>query len=208
MSTALPACPSCQFEDVVKNGRTRHNKQNYKCRGCGRQFIENPQWRMISEETKGIIDRLLLEKLPLAGIARALQISELWLQQYVNQKYQQMKQEVIVRPKPKSRLRVQMDELWSFVDHKREKQWVWLAMDAQTREIVGVHIGDRSASSAQALWQSMPPYRQCALPCTDFWSAYEQVKPVQPTSSSRQRNWENELPNRDSTVPSDNEYLD
>ena len=148
MSTALPACPSCQFEDVVKNGRTRHNKQNYKCRDCGQQFIENPQWRMISEETKGIIDRLLLEKLPLAGIARALQISELWLQQYVNQKYKQMKQEVIVRPKPKSRLRVQMDELWSFVDHKREKQWVWLAMDTQTREIVGVHIGDRSASSA------------------------------------------------------------
>jgi hypothetical protein len=27
---------------------------------------------MISEETKGIIDRLLLEKLSLAGIARAL----------------------------------------------------------------------------------------------------------------------------------------
>ena len=63
MSTALPACPSCQSEDIVKNGRTRHDKQNYKCRHCGRQFVENPQWRMISEETKGIIDRLLLEKL-------------------------------------------------------------------------------------------------------------------------------------------------
>ena len=62
------------------------------------------------------------------------------------------------------RLRVQMDELWSFVNHKGEKQWVWLALDAQTREIVGVHIGDRSATSAQALWQSMPPiYRQCAV---------------------------------------------
>ncbi|MBD1835661.1 IS1 family transposase [Cyanobacteria bacterium FACHB-472] len=38
MSTALPACPSCQSEDVVKNGRTRHDKQNYKCCDCGRQF--------------------------------------------------------------------------------------------------------------------------------------------------------------------------
>ncbi len=97
MPIALPPCPSCQSEDVVKNGRTRHQKQNYKCRDCGRQFVENPQWRMISEETKGIIDRLLLEKLPLAGIARALQISELWLQQYVNQKYQSVEQEVQVR---------------------------------------------------------------------------------------------------------------
>ncbi|NHC37348.1 IS1/IS1595 family N-terminal zinc-binding domain-containing protein [Scytonema millei] len=97
MFTALPACPSCQSEDVVKNDRTRHQKQNYKRRDCGRQFVKNPQWRMISEETKGIIDRLLLEKLSLAGIAPALQISELWVQQYVNQKYQQVTQKVQVR---------------------------------------------------------------------------------------------------------------
>ncbi len=119
MSNALPPCPSCQSGDVVKNGRTRHDKQNYKCRDCGRQFVENPQWRIISEETKGIIDRLLLEKLPLAGIARALQISKLWVQQYVNQKYSQCATEVQVRPKPKRRLTVQIDELWSFVD------WHW-----------------------------------------------------------------------------------
>lgn len=77
MPIALPICPSCQSEDVMRNGRTRHQKQNYKCRDCGRQFIEDPQWRRISQETKGIIDRLLLEKVPLAGIARALQISQL-----------------------------------------------------------------------------------------------------------------------------------
>ena len=150
MSTAVPMCPNCQSEAVIKNGRTRHQKQNYKCRDCGRQFVEDPQWRMISEETKGIIDRLLLEKLSLAGIARALEISELWVQQYVNAKYQQVEQEVQVRPKPKRRLTVQMDELWSFVGNKGNKQWVWLALDAQTREIVGVHIGNRSAGSAQA----------------------------------------------------------
>ena len=36
------------------------------------------------------------------------------------------------------------------VDNKGNQQWVWLALDAQTREIVGVHIGDRSAVSAFA----------------------------------------------------------
>jgi IS1 family transposase len=51
-------------------------------------------------------------------------------------------------------------------------------MDADTREIVGVYIGDRSAASAQALWQSMPPvYRQCAVIYSDFWSAYGMVLP-------------------------------
>ena len=64
------------------------------------------------------------------------------------------------------------------VDNKGNQQWVWLALDAQTREIVGVHIGDRSAVSALALWNSMPPvYRQCAVIYTDHWSAYDSVLP-------------------------------
>ena len=45
-----------------------------------------------------------------------------------------------------------MDELWSFVDDKNNQQWVWLALDVQTREIVGVQIGDRTKLSAKALW--------------------------------------------------------
>jgi insertion element IS1 protein InsB len=63
---------------------------------------------------------------------------------------------------------VQMDELWSFVDDKGHKQGVWLALDVETREIVGGHIGDRAKESALALWQSMPGvYRQCARLYTD-----------------------------------------
>jgi insertion element IS1 protein InsB len=43
-----------------------------------------------------MVDRLLLEKLPLAGIARAVQVSETWLQEYVNAKYQQVEKRVNV----------------------------------------------------------------------------------------------------------------
>lgn len=43
----------------------------------------------------------------------------------------------------RGRLRIQCDELWSFVNNKGNKQWVWLALDANTREIVGVYIGAR-----------------------------------------------------------------
>ena len=156
MSEALPTCPTCHSEAVVKNGRTRHNKQNYKCRDCGRQFVEDPQWRAVSEEHRAIIDRLLLEKIPLAAIARAMQVSEQWLQSYVNANYATVLQEVKVSPKPKHRLTVQMDELWSFVQGKDNEQWVWLAIDVDTREIVGCYIGDRSGKSAQALWDSLP----------------------------------------------------
>ena len=81
-------------------------------------------------------------------------------------------------PKKLGRLTIQLDEMWSFVGSKENKQWVWLAIDADTREIVGVFIGDRSRQSAKGLWQSLPAvYRSCAICYTDFWEAYEQVLP-------------------------------
>lgn len=178
MPEAMPFCPTCDSDAVVKNGRTRHGKQNYKCRDCGRQFVEDPQWRVVCEEHRAIVDRLLLEKIPLAAIARAMQVSEQWLQGYVNAKSAAVRQEVEVSPKPKRPLRVQMDEQESFVNDKGQEQWVWLAMDADTGEIVGCYIGNRSGKAAQALWDSLPAvYRQCAVCYTDFWSSYPVVLP-------------------------------
>ena len=73
---------------------------------------------------------------------------------------------------------IECDELWSFVDNKKNKQWVWLALDADTREIVGVHIGARDETAARQLWHSLPPvYRQCAFAYTDCWAAYGAVLP-------------------------------
>lgn len=92
-------CPKCASEEVVKNGRIHNSKQNYRCKSCGRQFVESPAWRAVSEETKKRIDKLLLEKLPLAGIARVEEVSESWLQNYVNQKYQQVEQQVLATEK-------------------------------------------------------------------------------------------------------------
>ena len=81
------SCPSRGSDHVVKNGRIHNGKQNHKCRACGRQFVQNPQQKLISPQTKELIDKLLLEKLPLAGIARVTYVSETWLQHYVNRVY-------------------------------------------------------------------------------------------------------------------------
>jgi insertion element IS1 protein InsB len=68
--------------------------------------------------------------------------------------------------------------MWSFVGHKGNKQWIWLALDVETREIIGVHVGNLSEQGARALWASLPGiYRQCAVAYTDFWRAYALVFP-------------------------------
>ena len=68
--------------------------------------------------------------------------------------------------------------MWSFVGNKQQKYWIWFALDVDTREIVGLYVGDRSEFGARQLWASLPPvYRQCAVADTDFWQAYGTVFP-------------------------------
>jgi len=111
-------CPDCHTDQVIKNGSNGTGKPKYACKACGRQFVDDPAWRVISDEIKGIIDRLLHERIALAGIARAVQVSQSWLQAYVNEKYRHVPREVRVRSKKKGRLTIECDELWSFVGNK------------------------------------------------------------------------------------------
>lgn len=130
------------------------------------------------KDTVEQVNLLLLEKIPLGVIARVTQVSDSWLQAEVNDASAKVATTASVLPKAKGKLTVQMDELWSFIDSKGNKQWVWLAINADTREIIGCHVGDRSRTSAQQLWQSLPAvYRQCAKVYTDHWEAYETVIP-------------------------------
>jgi transposase-like protein len=99
MSAPQPTCPVCQSTHVVKNGKIHNGKQNYKCRECNRQFVQDPQNKIIDQATKALIDKLLLEKIPSAGIARVAGVSEPWLQSYVNEKYQNQPRQVNVGAK-------------------------------------------------------------------------------------------------------------
>jgi insertion element IS1 protein InsB len=70
---------------------------------------------------------------------------------------------------------LECDELWSFVGSKANKQWVWLAMDRGSREIVGVHVGSRDEAGAFKLWDSLPDCYTDATCFTDALPAYQAV---------------------------------
>ena len=171
-------CPDCHSMHVVKNGFNSTKKQMYRCSNCGRQFVLDPIKSKLSDEQKQWIDKLLLERLSLAAIARVIGISQPTVQKYVNQKYENISQEAKVKKKEPGKMVIECDEMWSFVGKKSNKQWIWLAIDRSTREIIGCHIGDRGNASANALWKSLPAiYRQCAVCYTDYWEAYHSCFP-------------------------------
>ncbi|MEG4172993.1 MULTISPECIES: hypothetical protein [unclassified Microcoleus] len=62
-----------------------------------------------------------------------------------------------MKSKKKGKLTIQCDEMWSFVGNKDNKQWKELAIEASTKEIVGVYIGKKDEAGAQGLWDSLPP---------------------------------------------------
>jgi insertion element IS1 protein InsB len=53
-------------------------------------------------------------------------------------------------------------------------------MDAQTRQVIAFHVGDRSRDSAKALWAKIPlVYREQAMFHTDQYDAYTGVIPAE-----------------------------
>lgn len=170
-------CPECNSDNTIKNGTIHNDKQKYQCNSCNRQFAENPTKKIIPPETWELVDKLLLERIPIAGISRVTGISEPWLQEYINEKYDNIPREVNI-VKNKGRLTIECDEMWSFVGNKNDKVWIWLAIDFDSREIVGVFAGSRDKIGAEGLWKSLPGvYRQCAVCYTDFWASYEEIIP-------------------------------
>ena len=113
MSTldSRPPCPSCGSEHIVKNGSTHHKKPRFKCKDCGRQLVEFPTKKYISDETKALVGQLLLEKIPWAGIARVTKVSRSWLQDYVDRKNQHIPRQLKVTSKNKGKLTLECDEL-------------------------------------------------------------------------------------------------
>lgn len=77
------------------------------------------------------------------------------------------------------RLEGEADAMASLGHKKANKQWSWIAIDATTRQVIALHVGDRSRTSAKYRWAKIPhAYRQRATFYTDQYVVYEGVIPA------------------------------
>ena len=178
-------CPRCQSPKYKKNGHIHNGKQNHHCHDCGRQFVRCFEQDRIAEEKRRLIERLLLERISLRGICRAVGGKLKWLLGFLVQCVEALPDHLHVQLVTchgyvmMRRLEVEADEMASFVKKKANKPWIWIAMDAPTRQVVAFHVGDRSRKSAKRLWAKIPEvYRQHATFYTDQYAVYEGVIPA------------------------------
>ena len=179
------ACPRCEKTDYKKNGKAHHGKQNYRCRRCGREFIREVDRNPIAPEQQELVKKLLLERISLRGICRVVGVSLDWLLTFLVSLYEELPEHLNVSLEQVDnhvliqRLEVEADELLSFVKNKKNKQWLWLAMDVKTKQVLAFYIGDRSKRSARKLWKAIPNvYKQNAVFYTDQYKGYPGIIPA------------------------------
>jgi IS1 family transposase len=182
-------CPRCGLSHIKKNGHTHYGKQNHRCLICGRQFVIKNE--TVCAKDKELIKSLLLERISLRGICRVVGVSLCWLLNFIEGLYLANAEDLNFQLPEDAEIELlclEADEMWSFVQKKKNKRWIWLILERRTRQIIAVHIGDRSQDSADALWEKVPTeVKMQALVLTDKWEAYGVTIPdVQHTACNKQ----------------------
>ena len=154
------SCPQCSSEAVRKNGTIHNGKQKYECIVCRRQFVENPDNKIIPADLKERVRRSLLERVSLEGICRIFDISMPWLLNFMTETVQSLPEDLnanVIAENDEFEVAVlEMDELWSFVGDRSNDQWLWLAMHSKTRQIIAFHVGKRNKIAGEALMAKIP----------------------------------------------------
>ena len=171
-------CPHCQSARVSKNGHTPRGRQNYRCFGCNRQFLENAHPVVYSAATKAIILRALTERMSVRGAERTFHVSRQKIATWLEEAAADGADDPPKAPPVDSQIVLELDETWRFIGRRKANVWLWVALERRTRRIIGWVSGDRSEKTAQQLWERLPAAYRAQSHCyTDFWRAYACVVP-------------------------------
>jgi transposase-like protein len=149
------ACRVCNSTQIVKNGTNHCGNAQYHCKDCGTYRVLKPKPASSESEHHAVL-RACLERCSLRGVARiftmARQTVARWLKAHV-QNLPEVK-ETLLPATPDDVL--ELDEIWSFVQKKEQKRWLWTAMCRRTRQIVAFVIGDREPCDLPAFLECHP----------------------------------------------------
>lgn len=71
---------------------------------------------------------------------------------------------------------VEFDEMWSFVQSKAQRVWIWIALCRRTKQVVAYHLGDRDKKSFNQFYKKVPiDYANC-LSTSDGLEVYKDLK--------------------------------
>ena len=182
--TVRSACQASRSVPFKKTGHIHRGKQNHQCKACGRQFVIRAEGRLVGDEHCMLGESLVRERISLCGVCCVVGGSLTWLTQSMVERFAACPDhlhvqlpaaptDVVIR-----RLDAKAGEMWCFVGKKANKQWLCLAMDTTTRQVMAFHVGDRSRKRGERLWGKLPEvYQGRATSHTDVYEVDKGVMP-------------------------------
>ena len=97
--------------------------------------------------------------------------------------------------------RFEADEMWSFVQNKGNKQWIWLVMNTANRQIIACHVGGRGQQDARKLFDQIPElFKTNAVFFTDFWNGYHVLDSEKHRASGKEKGYTNHIERFNNTL--------
>lgn len=186
-------CTDCSAK-TKKHGTDRNGNQRFRCSGCSKTFTE-PKAKMLNNmylpEDKAVtILQLLVEGMSVRSIERVTGVHRdtvLRLLETVGKKCIWIQENLVKNVKVKF---VQADEIWSFIgmkdktkyanninDDKIGTAYTFTCIDADSKLIVGWHLGKRNERDALAflekVYKAVDGGTQWFQITTDGWKGYD-----------------------------------
>ena len=163
-----PICPKCKAAEVIKSGKILE-KQRYKCKKCLFQFTRlTPHGKPASDKAKAV--ELYIHGLSMRSIGKILNVSTTsvlrWIRKFAKETYE--------KPEPGDAILVELDEMWHFLNSKKNKLWIWKAYRRETGELIDWQCGSRDAQTFLKTWNHLKKWN-VELFCPDEWHVYPQV---------------------------------
>jgi insertion element IS1 protein InsB len=156
---AGPAYGSTAF---TTHDHRHHGHQHHPCQAWGRQLVADAMDQIVSHAQHTLMAPRWRERLSRRGICRVVRVSRTRLLPCMVEGIAACPDPCDVRlphrPTDVGRLRLpaEAEARWSVVPQQATRSWMWIAMDATTRQVMAFHLGDRRRDRAPALRAQIP----------------------------------------------------
>ena len=165
-------CPVCSSLNIKKNGINKQGKQRYRCQICGRQFILKYAYRAYLNYIRELIVPMCLNGSGIRDTARVLRVSATTVMKLIAERAQTLPPVKV----PERIAEVELDEMWSFVEKKKNQCWLWLAYSPKHRQMLAFSLGKRTDESLRNLLLKLSKV-QITRFHTDNWESYRNLIP-------------------------------
>jgi insertion element IS1 protein InsB len=134
-------CCRCvgEFTCMIKYGKTKSGNQRYICKLCKKTRVENYTYQAYRPDMNKNIIEFTKEGLGIRSTARILKISTTTLLKRIVAIAKNINQPIVSKGKI-----YEVDEMYTYIRHKRNFIWVVYALEKNSKNVVSFNVGKRT----------------------------------------------------------------